>query len=136
MSIAVTSPLNTIVVHPMSGLRTFEASRPGLHGYTGLGMGALGDVVDPDTVGALASAGYDPATISVLAQMGASDQQLQNLPYGPGTTYDDMDAGLLALMKQLPISPGSNMNVGTAASLLSAVVGGAVIVVALLLLRK
>jgi hypothetical protein len=104
-----------------------------MHGYTRVGMGALGDAVDPDTVSTLVSAGYDPGTISSLAQLGASDQQLQNLPYGPGTTYQDMNDGVTTLMWQLPVPGTGGM---TVASTSEVIIGSAAIIVLLLLLRK
>jgi hypothetical protein len=103
-----------------------------MHGHTRMGMGALGDAVDPDTVSTLVSAGYDPETIAVLAQSGASDQQLQNLPYGPGTTYQDMNDGVTALIWQLPVS-GTGM---TLSSTSEVIIGSAAIIVLWLLLRK
>jgi hypothetical protein len=77
-----------------------------MHGYTVLrGMGALGDGVDPDTVSTLVSAGYDQGQINQLMAMGATDTQLQNLPYGPGATQDDMSAGAYNLEVQLAGAP-------------------------------
>jgi hypothetical protein len=103
-----------------------------MHGYTRVGMGALGDAVDSDTVSTLVSAGYDPGTISSLAQLGASDQQLQNLPYGPGTTYQDMNDGVTALIWQLPVS-GTGL---TLSSTSEVIIGSAVLIVLFLLLKK
>lgn len=102
MSVAITNTHNTMGVRHLSGLRTrsFKANRTGLTGYI-----TLGSAVDPDTVSALTAAGYDPITIQALQAQGASDQELLALPFGPGTTSDDMGSGLYALQVKLHGAP-------------------------------
>jgi hypothetical protein len=127
VSIATVNTLNTMGVRTLTGPanRAFRASRPRLQGYVTLGqsndiVGPLGNAVDPDTVTALTNAGYDPMVIGGLIQQGATDQQLQSLPYGPGTTPDDMGAGAYALSASLggappPVSTPMSPSIGGAA---------------------
>lgn len=79
MSTAIASTHNTIGLRNLgrtSHGRIFSQSRPHLNGYL-----TLGSAPDPDTVGALTSAGYDPALIQTAIALGATDEQLLALPY-------------------------------------------------------
>jgi hypothetical protein len=117
VSIANTSTLNTMGVRHLSGpgrMRSFKASHKQLSGYMHLygvrglrGMRGLGNGVDPDTISTLTAAGYDPSVLNTLVAQGATDQQLQNLPYGPGTTADDMGSGVYQLSASLGGPSGS-----------------------------
>jgi hypothetical protein len=82
----------------------------------GLGQYYGSNPPDPDTVTTLVNAGYDPITIQGLVAQGASDEQLQNLPYGPGTTADDMGSGVFALTAQLGGAPVTQGQVVTGVS--------------------
>jgi hypothetical protein len=60
---------------------TFESNRLGLRPVALSGLWGLGTAADQDTINELVAAGYDPATISTLALLGATNEQLQALPY-------------------------------------------------------
>ena len=110
MSIAVTNTKNTMGVRTLAGTRNrrFSSSHPRLSGYVTLrgpayglrGLGTLGDDTS-EAINTLTAAGYDPLTLQALVAQGATADQLYNLPYGPGTTADDMGAGQSALQQTL-----------------------------------
>jgi hypothetical protein len=78
-------------------------------------MGALGTVPQQQTVNELVSANYNPATINQLISMGATDEQLQALPYPASST--EMQNGVNALAAQLggPV-PAATVTAAPAAS--------------------
>jgi disulfide bond formation protein DsbB len=88
---------------------TFESNRIGvrvLSVKSGLGgvpsgwnLGGLGTAPDQDTINELVAAGYDPGTISTLALLGATDEQLLALPYPADS--GTMAAAAANLMNQL-----------------------------------
>ena len=112
------NPTNT------TGVRRYY--RTGLSGIGGVVSG-VGDStcssVDPDTVNALTGywitnntyvPGYDLQQIENLCALGATDDQLLNLPYGPGTTAADKQAGYNALYQQLVLNPAAAAQVAGA----------------------
>jgi hypothetical protein len=79
---------------PPPSLRTRR--HPG--GYFTLGA-AMGTAPDPDTLNELTSAGYDPGMLQTLVAMGATNEQLQSLPYPADP--NEMAAAEQALMSAL-----------------------------------
>ena len=79
---------------------TFEANKIGVRRVYTLGMfRGLGQTIDPDTESALLAAGYTAAQLNSLEALGATDEQLLNLPYP--ATQQEMDDAFQALMAQL-----------------------------------
>jgi hypothetical protein len=107
MSIAIANTDSRIGVRtPMAGprqLRTISRDPRDMRGYMIL-SGTLG-AVDPETISVLQAQGYDSGTLNTLIALGATDDQLQSLPYGPGTTADDMSSGVTGLMQALTGGP-------------------------------
>jgi Transglutaminase-like superfamily len=78
----------------------FRSHVSGMGSYARLRtMGALGTVPQQATVNELVAANYNPTTINQLISMGATDEQLQALPYPASST--EMQAGVNALVAQL-----------------------------------
>lgn len=80
------------------------------------GVPLLGSVPTQDTINALQAGwmsdtqifpGYNIQQIENLIALGATDEQLQNLPYGPGTTPADMQAGYAQLYQSLTQNPAA-----------------------------
>jgi hypothetical protein len=67
--------------------------------YKARTMGFLGTPPDPSSVQDLVNAGYNPTSINALISMGASNEQLQALPFPASAA--EMQAGINALAAQL-----------------------------------
>jgi hypothetical protein len=72
-----------------------------LHPLGSWGLGMLGTPPDPDTIAELVASGYDQASISMAIRMGATNEQLQALPYPTdGATEANAIAALINQLAQ------------------------------------
>jgi hypothetical protein len=87
----------------MHGLGNYPRFRSHVSGmgsyYQPRTMGFLGTPPDPSSVQDLVNAGYNATTINALISMGATNEQLQALPFPASAT--EMQAGVNALSAQL-----------------------------------
>jgi len=98
MSIAVVSTHNTIGVRPLGGVPPLSMRAKRHRG----GYITLGSAADPTTLSELTSAGYDPAMLQTFVALGATNEQLQSLPYPAAP--DEIAAASQQLMAALTSS--------------------------------
>jgi hypothetical protein len=109
-------PYNT---DPSSATPDGASNLCGMHGvfdpWELHGLGYLGTVPDQTTINELLAAGYDSGTLQTAVSMGASNEQLQALPY-PADPIEMSDA-ITTLMNQLGGAlPATGASAATAAS--------------------